>query len=64
MVANGFLYTLGEGQTPCYIRFSELKKKVASIAAALRHAGVKMGDRVVGKYDIMNSSVTVLQCTY
>lgn len=57
------LITYGEGQTPCYIRFSELKKKVASIAAALRHAGVKMGDRVVGYLPNSNLAVEAMLAT-
>ena len=42
------LITCGEGQTPVKITFAELRKKVASIAAALRAVGVVKGDRVAG----------------
>ena len=44
------MYLLGEGQDPGFVTFSELKQRVATLAAALRSAGVKTGDRVVGKF--------------
>lgn len=42
-----------EGETPTYRTrtFAELKRDVAVFAAALRKAGVKKNDRVVGGYD-------------
>lgn len=42
------LITYGEGQEPAYVTFAELRRRVATMAAALRRAGVVEGDRVVG----------------
>ena len=51
------LITYGEGQTPGYITFGQLKQRVGAIAAALRANGVTKGDRVVGY--LPNSSLAV-----
>ena len=51
------LITYGEGQTPGYITFGQLKQRVGTIAAALRANGVTRGDRVVGY--LPNSSLAV-----
>lgn len=43
------LITAGEGQSPVYVSFSQLKERVATIASALSAAGVVRGDIVAGK---------------
>lgn len=48
---------VGEGQEAVHITFSELRQRVATIAAALRGSGVVKGDRVVGY--LPNSSLAV-----
>lgn len=51
------LITAGEGQSPVYVSFSQLKERVATIASALSAAGVVRGDIVAGY--LPNSSLAV-----
>jgi acetoacetyl-CoA synthetase len=51
------IITAGEGQTPHHISFSQLRERVAAIAAALSAVGVAKGDVVAGY--LPNSSLAV-----
>jgi acetoacetyl-CoA synthetase len=51
------IITAGEGQTPRHISFSQLRERVAAIAAALSAVGVAKGDVVAGY--LPNSSLAV-----
>ena len=53
-------YFVGEGQTCVTTRtFGELRRDVARFAAAMRNAGIKTGDRVVGGFVKDRSDVHV-----
>jgi acetoacetyl-CoA synthetase len=57
------LITYGEGQSPAYITFSQLRHRVASLAGALKQAGIKPGDRIAGYLPNSNMAVEAMLAT-